>query len=181
MARRCRRAKTPMKQPAFELVMLAFLLLPTVAMGAPPAPTDQNTASIIPQPLHVTQQAAHLSCGPIRASLPRTPNFHWATRWRTCSIPRRFLSQSRPIRPTEQHHPPEAGCLESHGPEGYHLGASPTVITISAAAPAGIFYGMQTLRQLLPPAIFSPTLVQGVAWTVPAVSIDDRPASPGAA
>ena len=37
------------------------------------------------------------------------------------------------------------------GNEGYIFHSSPKSITIEAATPAGVFYGIQTLRQLLPP------------------------------
>jgi hexosaminidase len=37
------------------------------------------------------------------------------------------------------------------GPEGYDLVVDASGIRIGAAAPAGLFYGVQTLRQLLPP------------------------------
>ena len=43
-----------------------------------------------------------------------------------------------------------------------------------AGTPAGIFRGMQTLRQLLPPAIESDMKVAGT-WTIPALTIVDRP------
>jgi hexosaminidase len=36
------------------------------------------------------------------------------------------------------------------GAEGYDLTIGPTAVTLTAAAPAGVFYGAQTLRQLLP-------------------------------
>ncbi|UHG92382.1 beta-N-acetylhexosaminidase [Spirosoma oryzicola] len=36
------------------------------------------------------------------------------------------------------------------GPEGYDLLVTPTGITLTAPEPAGIFYGLQTMRQLLP-------------------------------
>jgi hexosaminidase len=61
------------------------------------------------------------------------------------------------------------------GDEGYLLDVSPESIAISAARPAGLFYGTQTLRQLLPPAIFRKAAVSGVNWSVPCVSIEDRP------
>jgi hexosaminidase len=38
------------------------------------------------------------------------------------------------------------------GTEGYNLEITPNGVTIGAATPAGAFYGMQTLRQLLPSA-----------------------------
>ncbi|HET7217064.1 MAG TPA: beta-N-acetylhexosaminidase [Vicinamibacterales bacterium] len=63
----------------------------------------------------------------------------------------------------------------SLGDEGYQLEVSPKGIAIRAAEPAGAFYAVQTLRQLLPPAIFRESVVKGAAWDVPAVTIEDRP------
>jgi beta-glucosidase len=63
----------------------------------------------------------------------------------------------------------------SRGAEGYRLAATPGAITIAAATPAGVFYGSQTLRQLLPPAIFEGRAARGVAWQVPSVTIEDTP------
>ena len=61
------------------------------------------------------------------------------------------------------------------GVEGYRLSVSRDSVRVTANAPAGIFHGVQTLRQLLPPQIESDMLLSKVAWTVPAVSITDRP------
>src|SRR6266536_350727 len=60
------------------------------------------------------------------------------------------------------------------GPEGYRLEASPSVVTITASTPAGAFYATQTIRQLLPPAVFRSAVVAGTEWTIPAVTIEDR-------
>lgn len=61
------------------------------------------------------------------------------------------------------------------GPEGYTLHITPQRIDIRAAAPAGLFYAVQTLRQLLPVQVFSTGHVDGVTWTVPCVTITDYP------
>ena len=61
------------------------------------------------------------------------------------------------------------------GAEGYKLDVRPGVVTITSRAPAGAFYATQTIRQLLPPAIFREATVSGVAWTIPAVAVVDRP------
>jgi Glycosyl hydrolase family 20, domain 2 len=42
------------------------------------------------------------------------------------------------------------------GTQGYSLVVQPTAVFITAASAAGLFYGGITLRQLLPPAIWSP-------------------------
>ena len=60
-------------------------------------------------------------------------------------------------------------------PEGYTLISTPKGVTVTAATPAGAFYGMQTLLQLLPAEIESPAKIKGVEWTVPAVTIKDQP------
>ncbi|MER7156305.1 glycoside hydrolase family 20 zincin-like fold domain-containing protein, partial [Streptomyces lydicus] len=39
------------------------------------------------------------------------------------------------------------------GAEGYRIGSGSRAVTISAARPAGLFHGVQTLRQLLPTAV----------------------------
>ncbi|HEX7733737.1 MAG TPA: beta-N-acetylhexosaminidase [Ktedonobacteraceae bacterium] len=60
------------------------------------------------------------------------------------------------------------------GNEGYTLKVTQERVTIHAAAPAGVFYGTQTLKQLLPPDVFAQTLIRQ-DWTVPAVTIEDAP------
>ena len=58
--------------------------------------------------------------------------------------------------------------------EGYRLSSSAAGITITGRTPAGVFWGVQTLRQLLPAEIFASQKAD-VAWTVPAVQIEDQP------
>ena len=61
------------------------------------------------------------------------------------------------------------------GDEGYKLNVTPTDVAISANKPAGLFYGMQSFIQLLPPAIESKTITENISWAAPAVSIRDYP------
>jgi len=61
------------------------------------------------------------------------------------------------------------------GDEGYTLACTPHGVAISAAKPAGVFYGVQTLRQLLPVEIEKRQRVEGIAWAVPCVAIEDSP------
>jgi hexosaminidase len=61
------------------------------------------------------------------------------------------------------------------GREGYSLQVMPRGIVIHAVQPAGLFYGTQTLRQLLPAQIESRSRCPGVVWRVPGVRIWDQP------
>lgn len=65
--------------------------------------------------------------------------------------------------------------LSRLGTEGYLLEVTPHRVIIRAPGQAGLFYGAQTLRQLLPPAIFASTPQQNAQWTMPAVRIEDQP------
>ena len=59
--------------------------------------------------------------------------------------------------------------------EGYKLSVTLKGVTIQAAGEAGVFYGLQTLRQLLSAEIYQKKQVEGVAWTIPCVEITDSP------
>ncbi len=63
--------------------------------------------------------------------------------------------------------------------EGYELTVSKNNIIIEGGSGAGLFYGMQTLLQILPPEIFeSKALQPGNIWSVPCIMIKDRPRFP---
>ncbi|CCH52029.1 Beta-N-acetylhexosaminidase [Fibrisoma limi BUZ 3] len=61
------------------------------------------------------------------------------------------------------------------GAEGYALRVTPKQIVISAEKPQGFFYGLQSLLQLMPAEVFSPTAVRNVVWSVPCCIIEDQP------
>jgi hexosaminidase len=61
------------------------------------------------------------------------------------------------------------------GAEGYTLSVSSTSVTIRANKAAGLFYGVQTLLQLLPKEIESKEVIEDIDWKVPAVDITDYP------
>lgn len=61
------------------------------------------------------------------------------------------------------------------GAEGYTLQVNQNQVVISANEPQGLFYGIQSLMQLLPPGISSHHVVQDTQWAVPAVDILDYP------
>ncbi|MBC7889806.1 MAG: family 20 glycosylhydrolase [Ferruginibacter sp.] len=61
------------------------------------------------------------------------------------------------------------------GSEGYRLAVTPGMITIRANEPAGLFYGIQTLLQLLPNEIESEIAIGTGKWELPCVDITDYP------
>jgi hexosaminidase len=71
------------------------------------------------------------------------------------------------------------GAADRLGEEGYLLDVGADMIRLSAAAPAGLFYGVQTVRQLLPALSGSqegPGALSRLA--IPCLSIEDRPRFP---
>lgn len=61
------------------------------------------------------------------------------------------------------------------GKEGYKLSITPAKISITANETAGLFYGVQTLLQLLPAEIESKVPVKNIKWQLPCVEITDYP------
>jgi hexosaminidase len=67
-----------------------------------------------------------------------------------------------------------SGADPSLGAEGYDLIINSESITVRAPQPAGLFHGIQTLRQLFPPRIEN-AAVQPGPWFLPAVTLRDFP------
>lgn len=85
-----------------------------------------------------------------------------------------------PVQPLEnQQKPTESICLSINdenavNQEFYTLSIDKKSVILEAAKPEGIFRGVQTLRQLLPPEIEKPSPQQG-PWLIPAGKITDYP------
>ncbi|WP_245327823.1 glycoside hydrolase family 20 protein [Hymenobacter fodinae] len=60
-------------------------------------------------------------------------------------------------------------ALDSLGAEGYALSVQPTQIMLAASSPQGVFRGLQTIRQLLPPQR------PAAAVSLPTVEVLDKP------
>ena len=61
------------------------------------------------------------------------------------------------------------------GNEGYQLTSDAKGVQITANKPVGLFYGIQTLLQLMPKEIESAKAVAGVKWSIPYANIIDTP------
>ncbi|MBT33390.1 MAG: beta-N-acetylglucosaminidase [Thalassobius sp.] len=67
------------------------------------------------------------------------------------------------------------GADAALGDEGYTLEVTTTGVIAKATQPAGIFYAMQSIKQLLPPEIESTKKVDGISWRLPVVTVKDTP------
>lgn len=59
--------------------------------------------------------------------------------------------------------------------EAYRLNISKKKIEITAATPNGVRYALQTVKQLLPVAIYGESLSADENWSVPCATINDAP------
>jgi len=68
-----------------------------------------------------------------------------------------------------------AGAKAELGAEGYELEVKSDGVVVRAPKGAGVFYGVQTFLQLLPPQAFSTNRVEGIEWKASCVKIEDKP------
>jgi len=73
-----------------------------------------------------------------------------------------------------QHYFDHGKFQDDLGAEGYELSVASDSVIIRASDEAGVFYGVQSLLQLLPPEIFAMKPIQGIAWNLPCVRIEDH-------
>ncbi|MGW1513212.1 beta-N-acetylhexosaminidase [Streptomyces sp. NPDC002394] len=68
------------------------------------------------------------------------------------------------------------GEAAARGPEGYRLVVDDTGVLIEGGGPAGVFWGAQTLRQLLGPDAYRKAPVRGEGrWELPYTTVEDTP------
>ena len=61
------------------------------------------------------------------------------------------------------------------GAEGYELTVTADSVVVRAGKSVGLFYGVQSLLQLMPPEVFAAKPAAGVDWKIPCVQIEDQP------
>jgi len=161
-----------------RLLLISLLcgaaLLPSRSVSAQPS----SSIAVIPQPVKVTERSGRF------ALTGRTAIWTDAA---AAAIGRQFAAYVEPatgftLRVHSGGSAPASGIqfridrsLARLGPEGYVLDVRPARIVARASGPAGLFYAVQTRRQLLPPQIFRDAPAGQTAWTIPAVSIEDQP------
>jgi hexosaminidase len=152
-----------------------------VSAQPPPIAAAASAISVIPQPVSVTPRAGRFSVTPrtviattrANAAIGRQlaaylePATGFALRVQTTgAVSRNSITLLRDR------------TLERLGPEGYILDVRPTRVVLKAPELAGLFYGIQTLRQLLPADIFRDAPAGRTDWSMPAALIEDVPRFP---
>jgi len=155
---------------------LAQLFIACFAVAA--ATAQSNTPAIIPVPQHMTVQEGVFTLWPetkvvVDSSSKATGKFLAARLHTGTGYPVKVAAGDAAV----------PGCIllttknanPGLGAEGYELMVAKDSVVIRAPTQAGLFYGAQTLLQLLPPEILAVHPISPRQWTVPCVSIQDQP------
>lgn len=154
---------------------------PSVPPGAAPAPRDAARISVIPAPVSMSvgsgapftisdsmpivvdaQTDEALRVAEVLATLLRPASgFTIPVTRGPMASPRGIFLRVDPAR-------------SEMGDEGYALTVTSDGVRLEARTPAGLFHGVQTIRQLLPFGIESDMMTKR-DWTIPAITITDRP------
>ncbi|MHC2992321.1 beta-N-acetylhexosaminidase [Pontibacter sp. HJ8] len=138
---------------------------------------QQQTISIIPQPVKLVQQSGSFAIGketrifvdPKNVEL-RNIGEYLAKHIQKMTGVQPAVIQKAPDKNSSQHiYLTLSTPVDTLGAEGYTLNVQPTQVVLAAKEPHGIFLGTQTIRQLLPP---QPTTAP---VSIPALEVVDKP------
>jgi hexosaminidase len=156
---------------------MKFVLLVFISFLTATALADTNNLALIPWPQKVLQ---------MDGSFILTPQTRICADWSSRETADFFAERLRQSTgfPLKIHHSktPRTNAIlfttknanTNLGPEGYEFLVSTNSIVICAPTQAGLFYGGQTLLQLLPPEVFSSNVVTA-NWRVSCIYIEDWP------
>ncbi|TCO59910.1 family 20 glycosylhydrolase [Actinocrispum wychmicini] len=183
MTLRTNRARRRAATSCLLLASLASVLLPAGASAAPTAAEPTSMQRIVPAPAVVQPNPA--------ATYQVGPGTVVFTSWRSpdaLQIGQQLAGVLRPstgylipvipVPPVDRPLPGISltlgGADPQVGDEGYQLDVTDRSVVIRANKPAGLFAGVQSLRQLLPGAVEARSRQAG-PWTVPGGRIVDYP------
>jgi len=145
---------------------------------------DHQPFSIIPKPAEVQRRPGTFTLRPgDAASCATVITTDEANAWNAAYLQRLLAPTGPSAIPVQAEAGPETPSInlriDSHlgtlGREGYRLRVRPGAIDLEAPQPAGVFYGVQTLRQLLPVEIEDREAGASAEWAVPCCEIVDQP------
>ncbi|MCV9388769.1 beta-N-acetylhexosaminidase [Reichenbachiella ulvae] len=165
--------------------ILIFLLLATLVFACS---TEENkkyegTISVIPEPVSLTQNEGVLTLEKGLAVWAQSGNED------AVKVAEQFVSRMNKVtgwdlkvQELDTDQLPGAnqvlfttlGASEDQGEESYTLESTAKGVVIRAVDGPGMFYGMQTLMQLLPTEVYGDEIAE-VSWDLPLVSIVDYP------
>ncbi len=162
-----------------RLAVFVFCMACTAPLPRSAAPAQPPSPSIIPQPVRMNVREGVFRISPGTAVIARGKAAAAATKLIDALAPAmgfRLVQVADASRTGSVIALSISPSLQKElGDEGYTLAVKADRIDLRAAGRAGLFYGIQTLRQLLPPAVFRHAPAGKVEWTAPCVSITDCP------
>ncbi len=163
----------------------------TLTVIAPPAPITASAPALIPLPVSIQTNAGTFILCPSQPSTPapgqaqmkilvdasslQTGQYLAAALFKSTGYQFQIVQSTATNAVRYGILITTSNALTSLGAEGYQLNVLPDSAVIRAPQQAGAFYGVQTLLQLLPPQIYSLTIVTNVAWVAPCVTVQDYP------
>jgi hexosaminidase len=160
--------------------LISFLSFGQRKKGPAPVAENKSSIAIIPEPVSIITRDGEFTL-PEHVFIQAGPQ---ADVERVSSYLRNKLATATDLHVTVRNvfsvHPTIKLQLNAKtdaelGKEGYQLWIGKQGIVINANEAAGLFYGVQTLFQLLPKEIESTEVVHHFTWTAPFVSIKDYP------
>jgi len=140
------------------------------------------THSLIPRPASLTRGEGELLLQPssrIEApvSLAHEAEYLACSLRRATGFPIQMIGANRPAEDSTMIRLSINPDCSHLGREGYRLTIGASAIELCASADAGIFYGIQTLFQLFPPAVYDqgPRRENEIKWSLPQLTIEDSP------
>lgn len=162
-----------MKKSNAVIFMLAFFTMVAFAQQS------KTSVAIIPEPVSLVEKAGvYVLPDPITIVSPSDKAMTFVNEYLrnklSTATGRQVFVEERNTRPAVRlvlNSKPD----NQIGNEGYTFSSSSEGVIIKANTPAGLFYGVQTFFQLLPPQIESAALVENIHWQLPQVEITDYP------
>ena len=171
-----------MPRPSSHIASYLFGIVMLVSCAPSEAPTDLSKANMIPNPVLVTATGMAFSLTTATTISVEGPE-------ELKAIGQYLADKLNPstgfdLQVVSTTMAPSSGGIyltlindQQLGDEGYELRITDELLTLVAQAPAGLFRGIQTLRQLLPAKIESSTPQVG-PWEIPTGVIRDYPSYP---
>lgn len=164
------------------LLLIAVLFIPLVSFAS--GKTGLKDAVIIPKPVSVEAAKGSFSIGKNTAILIAGNSKEALLVGESLAeVLRKSTGYIIPVTSTEKTSVPgnilfridNSMMSQENGNEGYILEITKKQVTLTAKTPQGLFRGIQTIRQVLPPAVELQAR-QSASWTLPAGKIIDYPA-----